>query len=117
MLPRGGYPTVFTGLVIIRRRNMNRFEFRTTCSSEPHDYASCPGPHGCAYCRAILSETPEQACRRIASENQHYLQRHRAAECDIYRAATDAAPPPVAIVYDATGIPDPYASALARRTQ
>ena len=35
-----------------------------------HNYETCGGPTACIYCRAILSETPEQACARIAEENR-----------------------------------------------
>lgn len=35
-----------------------------------HNYETCGGPTACAYCRAILSETPEQACARFAEETR-----------------------------------------------
>src|SRR5262245_25601617 len=40
---------------------------------KPHNYSTCGGPRSCNHCRAILSESPEQAHARMTEENQ---QRH-----------------------------------------
>ncbi len=49
-----------------------------------HDYSTCGGPEHCDYCRAILNESPEQACARLAKENRERVLRTASLRTSIH---------------------------------